>query len=119
MIPPVYDLLHASSAVVAIVADRIGAHGQVIPTEVRPYITWQLVSGTGDNTLDRGRAPNDRASVQLDCYHKTEAGLRSLVNAARSALESDGYYVGLMVDERDAETQLFRMALQFDFIVTP
>lgn len=119
MIPPVYDLLHASAAVVSIVADRIGAHGQVFPNELRPYITWQIVSGTGDNTLDRGRAPSDRTSVQVDCYHKTEAGLRLLVNASRTALESDSYYVGLPVDERDAETQLYRMALQFDFIVTP
>ncbi len=117
MIPPVYSLMRASSAVVAIVADRIGAHGQVLPNELRPYITWQIVSGTGDNTLDKGRAPNDRASVQVDCYHTEEAGLRSLVNAARTALESDSYYVGLVADERDADTRLFRMALQFDFIV--
>ena len=118
MIPPVYSLLKSSPSVVAIIADRIGAHGQVLPNETRPYITWQIVSGTGDNTLDRGRAPNDRVSVQIDCYHATEPGLRSLVNAARTALESDSYYVGLIVDERDAETLLFRMALQFDFIIT-
>lgn len=117
MIPPVYNLLHASSAVTAIVADRIGAHGQVLPNELRPYITWQIVSGTGDNTLDKGRAPNDRVSVQVDCYHADEAGLRTLVNATRSTLESDSYYVGLVADERDAETRLFRMALQFDFII--
>ena len=118
MIPPVYDLLAASPAVVAIVSDRIGAHGQVLPSETRPYITWQIISGTADNTLDKGRAPNDRATVQIDCYHNTEPGLRSLSDAVRSAVESDSYYVGLVADERDAETRLFRYALQFDFVLT-
>lgn len=118
MTPPVYNLLHASPTVVGIVADRIGAHGQVFPDELRPYITWQTVSGNGELTLDRGRAPNDRASVQIDCYHATESGLRTLTEAARSAVESDSYYVGLVADERDEETRLFRMALQFDFVLT-
>lgn len=118
MIPPVYNLLHASPAVVAIVADRIGAHGQVLPNETRPYITWQMISGSGEIVLERGRAPADRVSVQIDCYHATEKGLRELTEAVRSAVESDSYYVGLVADERDEETRLFRMALQFDFVLT-
>lgn len=117
MIPPVYALLKASPAVVAIVSDRIGAHGQVLPDELRPYVTWQCISGTGENTLDKGRAPSDRVSVQVDFYHSTESGLRSLSEAGRSALESASYYVGLVSDERDAYTLLFRLALQFDFVL--
>lgn len=118
MIPPVYALLKASAPVVAIVADRIGAHGQVMPDELRPYITWQVVNGAGENTLDKGRAPADRASVQIDFYHSTEAGLRALSEAGRNAVESASYYVGLVADERDADTLLFRLALQFDFVLT-
>lgn len=118
MIPPVYDLLSGSSAVTAIIGDRIGAHGHVLPGEMRPYITWQIVSGSADNTLDKGRAPDDRVSVQIDCYHASAAGIRALANAARSAVESDSYYTGLVADERDSETSLYRLAMQFDFILT-
>ena len=118
MSPPVYALLSASPAVVALVADRIGAHGEVFPGELRPYLTWKMVSGFADNTLDKGRAPNDRVTVQIDCYHPTEAGLRALSNAARSAVESGAYYTGLVADERDPDTQLYRLGLQFDFILT-
>ena len=117
MIPPVYQLLAASPAVVAIVSDRIGAHGEVFPTEARPYVTWQAISGGGEVVLEKGRAPHDRASVQVDCWHTTQAGLRSLAEACRNALESDSYYVGLVADERDDETLLYRLGLQFDFIL--
>lgn len=118
MIPPVYALLSGASAVTGIVADRIGAHGQVLPTETRPYVTWQMVSGAGELVLDKGRAPDDRVSVQVDCYHTSAAGLRALADAVRTALESDSYYTGLIADERDAETALYRLGMQFDFILT-
>ena len=119
MRPPVYSLLAASAPVVAIVGDRIGAHGEVFAREVRPYVTWQSVSGGAEITLDRGRAPNDRVSVQVDFWHPTEAGLVTLVEAGRTALESACYVVGLVADEKDDATGLYRQSLQFDFILEP
>jgi hypothetical protein len=39
-----------------------------------------------------------------------------LAEAVRSAIESDAYYSGTVADERDAETLLYRLSLQFDFL---
>lgn len=117
MIPPVYALLAASSAVTAIVADRIGGSGELMPNETRPYVTWQCVSGYGEATLDIGRAPDDRVTVQVDCWHASEKGRRALADAVRTALESDSVFSGLIADEKDAETGLYRLGMTFDFIL--
>jgi hypothetical protein len=116
MIPPVYSLLKASTEVTAIVVDRIGEHGVIFANELRPYLTWQIVSGIGEVILDKGRSPHDRIQVQVDCWHKTSAGVVDLAEAVRSAIESDAYYSGTVADERDAETLLYRLSLQFDFL---
>lgn len=114
MIPPIYDLLSGSPAVVAIVDDRIGSHGRVLPNETRPYITWQTVGGSPENQLPGGRALIDRARVQIDCWHQTEPGLRALVEAARIAVESQCYVVGIVADERDSATGLFRFSFDVE-----
>lgn len=117
MIPPVYSLLSSSPGVVAIVVDRIGEHGRIFPLELRPYITWQIVSGGADAQLDTGRACHDRSTVQVDCWHASSSGLALLADAARTALEQESYFAGVIADEQDAETRLYRFGMQFDFII--
>ena len=85
MIPPVYALLAAAPDVVAIVADRIGEHGTVFATELRPYITWQIVGGGAEVGLDKGRACHDRSMVQLDCYHANSGAVQALRQGGRTA----------------------------------
>jgi hypothetical protein len=118
MIPPIYQLLAASPAVVAIVGDRIGECGEVMPTETRPYLTWLMVSSVPDNVLEGGRAPDDHASVQIDLYHTGMPGLRALSEAARSAVESECVVTSVGPCDRDAETRLYHFRLEADYIVT-
>ncbi len=114
MFPKVYRTL-STSAVTEIVADRIGAHGQVAQDEMRPYIVWQIVTGSPYDNLST--APGgDFTTVQIDCYHSTEAGAVRLAKAARAALDAELIVNRVVVNNRDPETKLYRVGLEADFI---
>lgn len=118
MIPPIYSMLAASSAVTAIVADRIGACGQALPDESRPYITWAIITGAPDNTLDAGPQPSDRYTVQIDAWHTSEPGLRALAAAARAAVELECVVTALGPSDRDDVTGMLHYQIQLDYIAT-
>jgi hypothetical protein len=121
MLPRVFQLLKASSAVKNIVGTnppRIYRHGSAPQrpenATPEPYITWQLIAGVPENNLS-DPPPVDRMSVQVDCWHPTDPGIEVLAAAARDALEVAGYMTSMLVDLREQETQLYRMSLQVDF----
>jgi hypothetical protein len=121
MLPPVFQALKASDAVKAIVGSqspRIYRHGRVPDADperpiLEPYVTWFLVSGVPENNLS-DPPPCDRATVQVDCWHRTDAGVDLLATAVRDALEQIGVMTGTVADEFEAETKLYRMSLQVD-----
>jgi hypothetical protein len=121
MFPNVFGWLKASVAVKAIVGTnppRIWRHG-IAPQAsggqptVQSYITWFLVSSAPENHLS-GRPPVDRCSVQVDCWHPTDAGVVALSEAVRDALEPHGHGTGLIANLREPETRLYRVGLTFD-----
>lgn len=124
MLPPVFQLLKASTAVKAIVGSsppRIYRHGSAPqrPDSVpfpEPYITWFLVSGTPENNLS-DPPPTDRMSVQVDCWHQRDAGIEALAKAARDALEQGGHVLSILADGREPDTGLYRLSLQADLWV--
>ena len=115
MFPKVYQTLQANPAVVAIVGDRIGRHGEVAQTEVRPYIVWQIVIGDPYENLS-GTPCGDFTTVQLDCYHQTDAGVEQLAKAVRAALDAELIVNRVRIDIRDPDTRLYRVGLDADFI---
>lgn len=115
MFPPVYQTLRANSAVIAIVGDRIGRHGEVAQTETRPYITWQIVVGTPHDNLSSTPC-SDFTTVQIDCYHATDSGVATLAGAVRDALDADRTINRVSVNNRDPDTKLYRVGLDADFI---
>lgn len=119
MLPPVFTTLKASNDVKNIVGTnppRIYRHGQAPQDVTKPYITWHLVSDIPENHLS-GTPPTDRATVQVDCWHTTDAGVESLAIAARDAVEPYAHMTGIVVNERETETKLFRLSMQFDWYV--
>ena len=117
MLPAVFQTLKASAAVKAIVGTnppRIYRHGTAPQDTTKPYITWQLIAGTPENHLS-GTPPVDRMTVQVDCWHPTDAGIEQLALVARDACELAAHCTSMIIDERDAETKLYRIGLQFDF----
>lgn len=119
MLPPVFQTLKASAEVKAIVGTnppRIFAHSEAPEDSQKPYITWQLISDVPENNLS-DLPPTDRATVQVDCWHQTGAGVVLLARAARDAIEPSAHMTGIPIDLREPETKLFRIGLQFDWFV--
>lgn len=117
MLPPIYTWLKASTAVKAIIGNtpRAYRHGDAPQDTTQPYVTWNLVAGVPDNQLS-GVPPSDRYTVQVDCWHQTDAGVDSLATAVRNAIEPYAHMTSMPVNNRDPETKLYRMALQFDVL---
>lgn len=116
MLPPIYSILSSASAVSAIVGNRIFPHSDAPQDVTTPYITWFLVDAPPEIVLD-GTPPFDRMTVQVDCWHPTSAGVVSLATAARNALEAQCNVTNFPVNGRDAETRLYRIAIQLDYFL--
>jgi hypothetical protein len=117
MMPPIFATLRASGAVVAIVGSnpaRIYRHGVVQQGTPAPYIAWSVIGSAPENNLS-DPPPADRIAVQVDCYHTTDQGVVDLATAVRDAIEQYAHMTGTVVDERERETNLYRMSLQFDY----
>ena len=114
MLPPIFEWLKTSA-----VQDIIGTpprayrHGSAPQDTTRPYVTWQLITGIPDNTLSE--LPDvDRLSVQVDCWHQTDAGIEVLATAVRNAIEPFGHMTAINLNQREPDTKLYRISLQFD-----
>lgn len=124
MLPPVFQTLKASADVRNIVGTsfpRIFRHGEADATKIKdangsvlPYITWLLVSGVPENNLSDA-PPADRQSVQVDCWHTTDAGVEALGDAVRDALELVTHVTSYQNFARDPETRRFRVSIDADF----
>lgn len=119
MLPQVFQTLKLSTDVKNIVGTnppRIYRHGVAPQDTTRPYITWVLVSGVPENQLS-GLPGADRMTVQVDCWHPTDSGVESLATAVRDACEPYAHMTSVLVNEREQETKLYRIGLQFDWYV--
>jgi hypothetical protein len=116
MLPTVYTWLK-TTAVQAIIGTppRAYRHGDAPQDTTKPYVTWVMVSGVPDNELS-AVAKSDRYTIQFDCWHQTDAGVESLATAVRNAVEPYGHMTNMPINNRDAETKLYRIALQFDIL---
>lgn len=117
MLPPIFAWLKASSAVTALIGTMPKAyrHGEAPQNTVAPYVTWQIVSGTPHNELSSVPI-GDRYSVQVDCFHTSDSGIETLAKAVRDAIEPHAHLVSIPINNRDFETKLYRIALQFDVL---
>lgn len=114
MLPPVFQTLTNNSPVNAIVADRIYRHSNAPQGVNKPYITWGIISGVPENSLSD--IPDiDRLPIQVDCYHQTDAGIEELAIAVRNAIEPIAHMTNIPINERETETKLYRITLEFDW----
>lgn len=114
MLPNLYQILSNNTTVNTIISGRVYRHGSAPQMTEKPFIIWQLTSGSPENTL--GNIPDiDSLSIQVDCYHQTDAGVIELATAVRDTLEPLAHMTGIPVDQREDETRLYRMTLEFDW----
>lgn len=116
MLPPIKTTLQAAASVTAIIGNppRVYRHGDAPEDTSKPYVTWQVIYGNPENTLSELPA-SDRVSLQVNCWHTTDIGIVDLATAVRDAMEPFAHCTGMPVDQREPETKLYWIALQFDW----
>jgi len=114
MFPPIYQVLKDSAPVASIVQTRIYRHGRAPQEVTKPYVTWFVASVAPANNLSSPPG-HDQCVVQIDCWHPQDSGVQDLAEAVRDAMEQVSHMTGLIANERDSETKLYRVALQFDY----
>lgn len=115
MFPPVYATLRANETVLATVGDRIGRNGEVPQDVARPYVTWFIVADQPHDQIS-GAPPSDFITVQIDCWHQSDAGIESLAVAVRAALDAAGVHNRVRINNREIDTRLYRVGIEADFI---
>lgn len=117
MLPKVYDAIRDWPAALALVGDRIYRHGSAPQGVTGDRVTWSVPAGDAELVLDT--IPDaDQFRVQVDCWSQTDAGVEVLASAVRDALAQVAVLVAYVADERDTQTQTFRMSFQYDWILS-
>jgi len=119
MIPPIFATCAASSEVVdALGSDpvRLFQFGQAPQNVVKPYAVWQTIGGAPENYIT-GVPDIDQLSLQVDVYATTAADAREAAIALRDAIEPVAHVVGWRGEDREPETQLYRISFDVDWFV--
>lgn len=96
---------------------RLYAFGDAPQGVQKPYVTWQTVVGTPNNTL--ADAPEDDDYViQLDVWALSKASAEAVAKAISDAVDASAQaYVSAWNGEgRDPVTMNYRFSLSVDFI---
>ncbi|MGL3745198.1 tail completion protein gp17 [Pseudomonas aeruginosa] len=91
MYPPIFKACSISPAVTAILGAsplRIYQFGLAPQLVVKPYATWQTISGSPENYL-WGRPDADGFTIQVDIFSATAAEARDAAKAIRDAIDAD------------------------------
>lgn len=119
LLPDVFGLLKASAAVTAILGTppKVYRHGIAPQGTAAPYVVWLVVGADPENNLS-DPPPTDRIVLQVDCWSPTDGGVEVLAQAVRDAIEPSAHMTGIVVNEREPDTGLYRLALQFDYFMS-
>lgn len=121
MLPEVFNLLNTSDvrAFVGSSPVRIYKHGTAPQGVEAPYITWFVVVGVPENSLESS-ARIDNVPVQVNIWTKNDgSGARQadqIGEKVRVALEAGGHCITEFGnDGQDFETERYRLSLTFTF----
>ena len=119
MIPPIFTLLAQNASVKAVLGDplRVFSFGEVEGQPVQtPYLVWQQVAGTPFNYITD--VPDlDNPTTQLDVYATGRTEARDVFRAVRDVLEKEAKLVNGPTESREAETKLFRVSFDLDWVI--
>lgn len=116
MRPPVFELLMGSPTIAQETDGRIYAFGSAPQDVARPYVVWQILTGTPTSLLD-GVPPDDQVSVQVDVYADTELSAESIFHAARDVMDTSGYVTSFGGAVRDDLTTRYRVRMDASLFV--
>jgi hypothetical protein len=117
MMPPVFELLNASSAVQALLGSsplRVFPFGEAPEKTPYPYVTYQIIIGEPQNHLNQ-LPKNDKLGTQIDIWGDTADSALDVASVVRDALEPHAHMIGTGSTTRDPDTKSYRVRLDFDF----
>jgi len=123
LLPPVYETLKANPAIKALLGDDPLRVWRVSVPETQrqpldqPYVTWFMLTSVPINNLS-DLPPADRQTVQVDCWYPGANGDKGVVDLAtlvRDTLEQVVHMTAINIHDREIETRLWRISLQFDW----
>lgn len=120
MIAPIFKVCAASPAVTALLGaspTRLYPHGEAPEGVVRPYVVWQVVSGSPINYVN-GVPDTDRYGLQVDVYAETATSADQVATAIRKAIGWHAYVTGFGVDTRDTATKNYRKGFDVAWLVS-
>ena len=117
MLPPIFRTLNipAIQALVGTNPARIYDFGHAPDGTAAPYIVFFQVGGAPHEQIS-GAPESDTDTVQIDCYAKDRAQIRTLAKAVQTALDAAGQSNRLVVQDYEADTGLYRIGLELAWI---
>lgn len=120
ILPPVFETLKANPAVRAALGEnplriwRITVPETMHQPLTQDYVTWFLLTSAPINNLS-DLPPADRQTVQVDCWSPTDKGVADLATLVRDTLEPVVHMTAINIHDREIDTRLWRISLQFDW----
>ncbi|MCK0153858.1 DUF3168 domain-containing protein [Alcanivorax sp. S6407] len=117
MVPPVYPILSANAAVVALLGNPIRCYpfGSAPQGVQDPYVVWQVIGGAAENYL-QDRPDADSYDVQMDVYGRDEADVLAVAKAIRDAMEARAYISRWGGHSQDPATKRWRVNFDASFL---
>ncbi|MDP2141273.1 MAG: DUF3168 domain-containing protein [Gammaproteobacteria bacterium] len=120
MFPPIFTICLAAPAVTAFLGSspmRMYPAGEAPQTVAKPYVTWQTVYGSPDNTLG-DTAESDTWGAQINVWAADLDTARNVAKAIRNAIEADqtGYVVAFRGEDRDPTTKNYSYRFDAEWI---
>ncbi len=117
MIPAVYTLLKANNQLLAILGPdplRIFPWAEATQGTRVPYVTYTVFNGNPQNLMDK--VPDiDNLGTQIDVWALTAASCEAIAILVRDTLEPHAHMTSVADMEKDKETKLYRLRMDFDF----
>lgn len=96
--------------------ERVWRFGSAPEQPETPYVTWQIISGDSNSSLD-SRPVSDSAIVQIDVYATDEDVVDQVAEAIRFAIELDCYVVRYGEADKDPVTGMPHYSFDVSWIV--
>jgi hypothetical protein len=119
MYAPIFAICAADADVKALLGSaptRLYPFGEASEGVTKPYVVWQLVTGSPENYL-AGRPDMDGYTLQVDVYATTAASARAVTTAISTAIELKAYVTRWGGETKDTETKLYRSSFDIDWLV--
>lgn len=117
MLPSLYALLRADSAVTAILGSapmRVYRHGAAPQGVTDPYVTQLVITAIPTLQLD-DTPPADVCRIQVSCWSKNDGsgptGINTLASAVRNAIEARWHITDIRDMGQDPDTMRHRVDL--------